>query len=317
MILQKTKEKKGKTTMKRTIAFILSLVFILSTLSPCFADEPEVTSSVSERVIYEYDYYVAQRASASDPLVASTCSEQDAAILSNDIENELLRRSQLPDDELHAMGYTDEQIQLLREYNGERLEDYPQIRAATATVTASFSVLNANKITIKLRVNWQWTTLPLAKSSAIKDLLAIGWKGTDSEGHELNVAYTPGQSFSQVFYYESNTSTTGLVRKYDITCSDAYSNISSKFPMAYYSSMTNNSNWYARKGSFVITVERTGSVYIKEVAFAFAYAHSKLGINLSYTFKIEDMSFSFSMTSANMCTRSVRVLHDGTCINLS
>lgn len=63
-------------------------------------------------------------------------------IMSDAIESELLYRASLPAEVLKEnYGYSDEAIDILRNYDGGRLEDNPQLRAASATLTAYIGIL--------------------------------------------------------------------------------------------------------------------------------------------------------------------------------
>lgn len=86
--------------------------------------------------------------------VSTTSTQETNLIRSDAIENELLRRSKLSTEELYALGYDDEKISILRNYNGERIENVAELRGIFADMTASFTKIYANTSYLCVRADW-------------------------------------------------------------------------------------------------------------------------------------------------------------------
>ena len=129
--------------MKKLVKFlsvILTLTTLLSISPTALASEdPGYTVTINE-----YDVYVSTRATSNDELARNGANDGTVQIIkSNAIENKLTQLSQLPEEELSKIGYTKTQIQLLKNYNGERIEDNPQLRGIFADMSCYFSNVSA------------------------------------------------------------------------------------------------------------------------------------------------------------------------------
>lgn len=126
--------------MKRYLKCIFSLICVLAlTIAavPCFAVSASALEINDELVFSEYEYITAVREMSDDELESVELTAPEVQMIrSNAIENEILSRKELSDDELIARyGYTYDEISILREYDGGRLENHAELAAITGTLT--------------------------------------------------------------------------------------------------------------------------------------------------------------------------------------
>ena len=138
--------------MKKILSVFLSVMMFFTLSIPAFAADYS-DSSVTSVTINEYDVYVHTRTASPDELAeAGVPSEQVKLIKSNMIEDELTRLSKLTTEELTDLGYSIQQIAILHDYNGERIENAPELRGIFADMTASFSKVSASTTSLTVQV---------------------------------------------------------------------------------------------------------------------------------------------------------------------
>lgn len=290
--------------MKKLVKFlsvILTLTTLLSISPTALASEdPGYTVTINE-----YDVYVSTRATSNDELARNGANDGTVQIIkSNAIENKLTQLSQLPEEELSKIGYTKTQIQLLKNYNGERIEDNPQLRGIFADMSCYFSNVSASNTRLRVKLTWTWSSIPFLSGTSITDLVAIRWKGTNTAGQPLNLALNKSLSSCKVEYY-LGTGALYNTKTINIDTQDPYGCVSAKIPM----SIADNSSW-AKRGTMIITVDRTGTDSIKEAAFVFAYGHTVAVISPSLSLP-PSFSIGFSLGTEKMCEEAIRMSSSG------
>lgn len=299
--------------MKKIFSFIFSLLLVFAFCTPAFATEPEVL--LCSYTVNEYDAYVAARAAAESELNASSISTQEANwIQSNAIEDELLRRSKLTDEELYALGYDDEKISILRSYNGERIENVAELRGVFADMTASFTKIIANTSYLCVRADWAWSNSPLMAGTAVYDRVVIRWQGTNSAGAPINLALESGRSLCSVKYYHPSNDVYNFTRYPDMDSDDIspYEHASAKIQMGVLNGKTGEVD-YAKCGSLKVCVKSTGSDIISEGAFIFGYGHASYGVAVSLSLP-PTFGIGFSAKSTTMVQKAIRLTSSGTMI---
>ena len=131
-------------------------------------------------------------------------SAQEVEYITSDaIENELLYRASLSDKILKEQYcYTDDVIEALREYDGEKLETNAELRALTATLSASIVELVRSKTRMGVVYTWEWDFKPLVRFT---DYAAMSWVGTYRNGGSNTMLFDAFTSFAVVYYYFSDT----------------------------------------------------------------------------------------------------------------
>lgn len=170
-----------KHFFKNALCMALAFFLITSIAIPCFAETLERNDNQKEHgqftqtVINEYDYIVELRGQTDTELASNGVSADEInALRSNSVEDELMARRELSDDVLiNYYGYTEQQIQILHNYNGGKLEDYPELRSIFAEVSfSSFTILKATTQEIKIKFSWAWDAMPIWTWN---DAIAVAW----------------------------------------------------------------------------------------------------------------------------------------------
>lgn len=254
--------------------------------------------------INEYDVYVQARKLSDKELSSQGMSDTYIDLIkSNAIEDRLLEIASLPANELSEMGYTSKQITLLKNYNGGPIENTPQLRGTFADMTAKFYKEVASSVTLKIRVYWEWSNAPLLAGDLINDMVAIRWKGTNSAGNSINLAFYSTTSSASVNYY-IRSGPYQCTKTVPIVCDSPYDHAYAKVPMSL------DGHNYAKSGNFYLQIMRTGTDYIKEAAFVFGYGHtvvlSSPSISLPPSFGI-----GFSFGTETMVEKAIRMSNTG------
>ena len=86
-------------------------------------------------------------------------------------------------DELAARGYTDGQIETLRDYGGGALADAPELREASARLTGSVTCVAATDTEITAELRWSWSAQPALFGGAA--VMACRWFAVNADGKEI------------------------------------------------------------------------------------------------------------------------------------
>lgn len=299
--------------MKRLLMIIMSLSMLCSVFTyPAFAADSADSTSTSV-TISEYDVYVQTRMASAKELAKSDVSTQQIELIkSNIIEDELVQLSKLTTDELAERGYSPNQISLLHNYNGERIENHPELRSALANVTVSFSKVTASAYFIAVQVTWKWSNSPLLSGSGITDLVAMRWAGTNPAGQPINVAFNSAQSSCTVKYDSANTQSYRYTQNAPIKCDSPYDHAYAQIPMSL--DKKDDQGNYAQTGTMKIYVDRTGTAIIKEVAFVFGYGHTIILITPSLSLPAS-FGIGFSTGTEKMAEKAIRMSNAGNITN--
>lgn len=225
---------------KRLIALCMSLAFSLMVFSPVAAvyTQGEVSTVELEQTLpllekdtmNEYDCIVEIRNAAKNPSTLSSLDtnldeEEIEYITSDAIESELLYRASLSTEVLKDhYCYSDEAIAILKSYDGTRLENAPEMRAVTATLSAALGELVKSKTRVGVLYTWSWDVRPLVRWS---DYAAVSWDGTYENGGSNDMAFDPYTSFSNVNYYYTDANQKQL--KAEFTSDNWYNGAAASF----------------------------------------------------------------------------------------
>ena len=200
----------GDNILKKVISIIIVAAMSFTLAAGCFADNagpfaanPEIPlSSLETQYCNEYDKIVAIRNEAAESngtnIQENVSKEELEYILSDAIETELLRRASLPTDVLRNYGYSDEAIKILREYDGSRLEQNPQLRSVSATLSGSIEFSTRTRTKVVIVYSWSWDMYPV---SAFEDIVAVSWDGTYENGLINNMILDMDSTYALVNYY--------------------------------------------------------------------------------------------------------------------
>lgn len=190
-------------------------------------------------------------------------------------------------------GYTYDEILILRNYNGGRIEDYPELAAITGTLTIGKPViLKATTSRIGVKVVWSWDHCPVVNGN---DVFAVYWDptfGSESGKMRINTADS-----SHTIYYSLNNSDIELAG--EITQVSPNSAAKSVFSM-----QDQSGEAWARTGTMKLYFDATsGSAALTELDFIFAYGHTILSVSPSVSFPASG-GISFGVTTDEADRRS-------------
>lgn len=223
-------EERMKTMkMKRIISTIIavSMSFIFSV--PVYAIGSAGTQSSSnnefniimtEDYVNEYDYIVAVRNMTSMDLLENGVSPDKVSYYRSDApEQELLYRATLSEEILrNYYCYSDEAIELIKNYDGTPLEDAPEMRAATATMTAGLGELLVTSTCIGILYTCTWQSKPLDGG---EDAAGVAWEGTYANGGNNNATLSLRDSYAQIIYRDYLGDHTEI---FDVNSKDLHNN---------------------------------------------------------------------------------------------
>lgn len=223
-------------------------------------------------------------------------SEDSKEVLSDTPEKELLYRAALSESLLkNYYNYTNQEIALLRKYEGQPLENYPEARSLLGTLTAKFTRISGSCSGKRIGAiySWEWTRLPGVRKS---DIVAVTWKGVYQKGVSNEIRFDDSRSRAAVSYKVSDTS--GNVRTFSksytsFASNDYYLGAGVKFNMRL--RKTSNSYIYtAFKGKMYIYGDVVNTRYpLIEASLHAEYGHATSLSSISVSFPL-GLGISFS-----------------------
>lgn len=184
-----------------------------------------------------------------------------------------LERAQLDEETLkNKYFYTDEQIKILKEYDGGPIENHPELSLASATLTAKMSTGACSTSKLNIYINWSWSSAPFLSGPGITDVVAARWQGTDNAGRPLNLAVTKAEA--KIDYYLSGKITESRTVKSIVKGS--YNAVETPVLMG--------TSGTALKGKQTLVIEKTGTAPINEAAITFIYGHCDLLMEVSVSY---------------------------------
>ena len=167
--------------MKRisVISIVLAIVMVFPFTSYAKKEEENAKSIT----ISEYDMYLDVVNKSTSQLKAEGYTTDEIYLLRNQpFEQMLLERAALPVDILRGYGYNDNQIKLLKEYDGSMISTNSPIMYAISNFTGTVATSGYTATSVTLRYTWQWSSRPLFN---YKDAAAIVWNASDSSGYKI------------------------------------------------------------------------------------------------------------------------------------
>lgn len=269
--------------MKKAIMHITCLGIIMCLLISSFAisvNAEELSYSTNTIVVSEYDYITDCLSKSESELNALGFADEEIAVFKNfKIEDELLQRQEKTDDVLrNYYGYSNEQIAILREYNGEPIKDNPKLRALFAVLTFSTpTVMRASATEIAVYLTWQWSSKPLWVALTMEDTIAVMWQGTygSSSG---NIRLNTSSSYWLAQYVVESNSFATDSELYSFTTSSPTASAKVTYPTNY------GSGFFAMSGSTSLYFETTeGSADLTCFDLLIVYGHSTIVGSASIT----------------------------------
>lgn len=295
---------------KRIAPLLFSVLLSLTILTPAYAAEAFTGNSGTTEVnVYnEYDYIMALKNAPSQQ--ALTQNNTNAVEEIRAFEEAFAARAAMPDDTLEQLGYSPDEIRLLRRYaSGETLTD-SEMRAVSATCTGEITKQGFSGKLVMFTYTWTWNKSPTIRK---QDSYALVWCAFDSNIHamdgieptakEAKIKYYVGQTYQETL---SGTFQESLV----VNATNVQFNVTRP---AYYDSTGALVNSYAKTGYVKVTVgipKPTGNeIYYMHVSAA--YAHTTIGytfpsLSIGYPPSIA-ISFTGNLSIENIAGHKVRI----------
>ena len=113
-------------------------------------------------------------------------SEYDLLLGADGGERVFRALGRMSESELAARGYTDGQIEALRDYDGGALADAAELRDASARLTGSVRCIAATDTEITAELRWSWSAQPALFGGAA--VMACRWFAMNAGGQEIVLA---------------------------------------------------------------------------------------------------------------------------------
>jgi len=272
--------------MKKIFSLTLSLLMALTMTTYASAtgayfeeqlDEPVLLNSVS---INEYDMYVASQADSN--VLARGSITAEAA---------LLERAQLPEKTLISYGYTDDEISILKAYDGSSIDENPQLKGLFADLSVRLYRMAYDSHGVTVRFFWNWETPPVLHSFVTIDNISCAWVGvgTDNKPHALR--FQGKDSVCEVEYFDGDKSVGR--EKIEIDDEDVNSCVKAAVHMG---EMDAFGGWSKRGYMDITLVEPvpTNELSYSTVAFVYGHQTSLSGGSAAFTIHVEGLDISFT-----------------------
>lgn len=270
---------------KRFVSICMVCAVLLGVYSPASAasfTERDKLIDQSKSILIpdktnEYDYIVEIREAAKKSnSIVGISTEEVEYITSDAIEKELLYRASLSDKALKEQYcYTDDAIDTLRKYDGERLESNADLRELTATLSASLGELVRSGTRMGIIYTWTWDYKPLVRFT---DYAAMSWDGTYENGGTNNMLFDQYMSFAIVnYYYTDANQNQNRYEGYEFESDNTYHGAAISFPAEKW---INGCYYWAKYGSlFVYTdlVNQDSGPALYELNTHAEFAHYTIG----------------------------------------
>ena len=183
--------------LKKMTSFLLVFVMALSisSVSAMAAETAEDTTRETSSDLNEYEQVKELQAKSDKELSKLGLNETEIQELKSfSYEEALLERSKLSTEELIDLGYTSEQILILRNYNGEKFSSTRPMAQVVPKPKGNVSYLK-NQNGIRVRYSWEWNVAPVNYFTDIvgvrSQLNNTGSQAVSSEikGYKYGVAY--------------------------------------------------------------------------------------------------------------------------------
>lgn len=275
------------------IACIGFLISGLSGISPALAAETNIVGSTFENGYSEYELLRSYEELSDDQLAElGLSSEEITDFRSMTLEERVLERAQLPRDVLSRLGYNNDQIELLKGYDGSEITDESAMVQVFSEFSYNADISNtADGNGVEVTYDWSWSSKPFF---CRQDVIAFTWEmanpasnkiGTKVKEKEAEVSYIAAytglgnpESYTEDLNIDTSTSNQAIV------------NIPMWVIKVY---MQNNVGYWCKEGSISLTIEKTVSSSSYDALQLLAkYGHAVIVGDFSVD--ITSLSISFS-----------------------
>lgn len=260
--------------MKKIIKFLHCLVICVLTLSFTINSSYALNVEQQQIQISEYDMYRKLKSSTIEELKEMGLSSEEIEQVSQlDLYSELKKRASYSNDVLYALGYTDEMINELRNAINRKTVDEEMLMNSTraAVLTLNVNTPTCSQTKYIFNYNFVWSSCPIFIK---KDIVALCWAASSSNGSPLNVRINETQSYLKVVYTKTGNATALPTSSLKYSINNSYSSAYREVDMGY--NYGDGDSTWLKKGEGKVQLEAAGSGKIQELFFKIAYGHNQL-----------------------------------------
>ena len=319
--------------MKKAIAMLLVFASLMVLSAPAYAtsaahretgDVYEAESmDISEWTLAgsftknEYDMYLeTQNALAGKWKGTGYERKELSAIQSASIEWVIQQRAERPEKELQALGYSEEKISILKEYDGGPLAQNPQLRGVFADLTGRLYVRTAGSMTMSILFTWTWSNPPVLCGYAVTDIVTCAFSGTNNQNLPCNLVISEAGTSCTIIYYDWETGEFERTEHIEIGIINPKQHIEAKFAIGY-EGKPYETTACAKSGNIIVAVKEDKCVNnLYSTTFSIGYGHTVFTVSPSISLSVGTaigggVGLSFGLGTENMFYKHIRVLSDG------
>ncbi len=203
---------------QHALSFLLVVTIIFSLILTASASEPAVIQIDS---FNEYDYIERIQESSPKELEEVGLSVQEAQVIISEFYNALSERAALSDDELHAYGYSDHQIDLLHSFAAGQTLSSSELRSLGATCNGEIVRTYCIGKSARFSYTFTWQSCPIM---TLSDSAAMRWIAYDDNGNTIGVEQSSRSISVEYHFGRSSSPVSGpAFAHYGLTMQSSYS----------------------------------------------------------------------------------------------
>lgn len=233
------------------------------------------STTIPDTCTSEYDVYIDIKKELNEENTPKTYAnfiqvsdETKEAIKNGAVEEALLERQKLSDEELYVIGYDDEDISLLRKYNGEPIEEATYLSLAMARIYTNLSVPTRTDDIFNFSLKWWWDQMP---AIGFTDSIGTSWRTNDPNNTMILNGYKAYPTNCKLDF--SNTITGAVTSVYQKAYDSGATYIRYQVPM------DKNLRW-AKQGCIETSIGTRGKHSLKWSYYKASYAHQQLSFGV-------------------------------------
>ena len=265
---------------------------------------------VKTTVVNEYDLLVMEEAQ-----MLKTGSRK--VVVDNGAGRYLQDKIKLSNTELLNDGFTMDEIDILRTYNGGLLSENPQLRSLFSEMSGSLYVRDHEPSRMEAMFSWQWTDVPFIINNTNEDLVVCGFIGVDDNNYYCDVETDSSMVTGMAYYYDTETGENTGGRQLTEDVSDMSYKASVDIELVDRLTASNTIVW-AKRGYMKVAIrDSVGANVLASSTFAFGYAHATVEASPSVDVVIGNgigigVILDFANASQEMYSGSIIINADGT-----
>ncbi|MGM9670547.1 MAG: hypothetical protein ACI3XD_03125 [Oscillospiraceae bacterium] len=255
---------------RKLVVLFLATLFLVGVMPVSAVDMS--TEPVQEMSFNEFEYIEEIQNRSKEELMDAGMSAEDAEeILAFDYEAALYERAQLSEEKLTALGYTEKQIQLLKDFAANPDGDY-DLAAASATLQGRLTLLTGGSTFRIVKYAWSWSSMPLM---SLNEYVGVCWQGVNSSGGIVDMTNSPNTGSATtnrvgaVTYYDVNSGAQSGTYSLSLTYDSINKRLTTNFPMAR---SVGGSTLWAKSGYITCKIQTDG-VAVNYANFQATYGH--------------------------------------------